>query len=71
MQEMIRINIDILGTAETFWDGMGDFETTLPETEEKFRVFFSGGGKKRKGVAFITRETFRDSIKTMTPFQTE
>jgi len=40
MQEMRRMNIDILGIAETFWDGMGDFETMLPETEEKFRVIF-------------------------------
>ena len=49
MQEMRRMNIDILGIAETFWDGMGDSETTLPETKEKFRVIFSGGDKKRKG----------------------
>ena len=34
MQEMSRMNIDILGTVETFWEGTGDFEATLPETEE-------------------------------------
>jgi len=42
---------------------MGDFETTLPETKEKFAVIFSGGDKKRKGVAFITRGRLRDSVK--------
>jgi len=56
------MNIDILGISETFWDGMGDFETTAPETEEKFRIIFSGGDRK-KGVAFIIRGTSRDSVK--------
>jgi len=42
---------------------MGDFETTLPETKEKFAVIFSGNDKKRKGVAFITRGRLRDSVK--------
>jgi len=32
MQEMIRMNIHIglLGIAETFWNGEGDFNATLP-----------------------------------------
>jgi len=48
MQEMSRMSIDILGTAETFWEGTGDFEATLPET---------------KGVDFIMRGIYKDSVK--------
>ena len=51
---------------------MGDFETTLPETKEKFPVIFSGGDKKRKGVAFIIYvEHLEIWLKTTTPYQTE
>lgn len=53
LQEMSRIGIDILGLAETFWDGTGDFETTLLTNDEKFRVIYSGGEKRRRGVGFI------------------
>ena len=63
MQEMSQMNIDILRTAETFWEGTGDFEATLPETKEQFRIIFSGSAKKRKGVAFIMRGIYKDSVK--------
>ena len=55
LSEMNRLYIDILGVSETFWDGEGEFETELPTSAEKFRVIYSGGNKKRKGVAFILR----------------
>ena len=53
LQEMVRMKVDILGVAETFWEGSGEFEATLPGSEQTFRVIYSGGDKKRKGVAFI------------------
>jgi len=65
IQEMNRMNIDVLGISETFWDGTDDFETTLPTTGEKFRVglIFSGGDKRRRGVAFILRNSARTAVK--------
>lgn len=62
MQEMIRMNIHIMGIAETFWNGEGDFNATLPGTDEEFRIIFSGGTTKRKGVAFILRDSVRTAI---------
>ena len=32
------MKIDILGIAETFWDGNGDFSTSILETKDSFRV---------------------------------
>ena len=55
LQEMVRMKIDILGIAETFLESSGEFEATLPGSDERFRVHYSGGDKKRKGVAFILR----------------
>ena len=55
LQEMKRMNIDVLGVSETFWKGEGEFMTGLPETEENFRVFFSGGDKNRRGVGMVLR----------------
>ena len=62
LQEMSRIGIDILGLAETFWDGTGDFETTLLTNDEKFRVIYSGGEKRRRGVGFILRGATRAAV---------
>src|SRR6478735_3722092 len=55
LQEMKRMNIDVLGVSETFWKGEGEFMTGLPETEENFRVIFSGGDKNRRGVGMVLR----------------
>jgi len=45
---MSRLGIDILGLVETFWDGTGHFETMLLTNDEKFRIIYSGGDKKRR-----------------------
>jgi len=34
LQEMIGMKIDILGVAETSWDGEGEFSTNIPETKD-------------------------------------
>jgi len=62
LQEMSRLGIDILGLVETFSDGTGDFETTLLTNDEKFRIIYSGGDKKRRAVAFILRGPTRAAV---------
>ena len=64
LQEMSRLEVDILGVAETFLEGEGDFMTEIPECHDKFRVVYSGGNKRRKGVAIITRNIAMKSIKS-------
>ena len=64
LQEMSRMNIDVLGVAETFYDGAGDFEATLPATKENFRIIYSGSDKKRKGVAFILAGASKTAVQS-------
>src|SRR3989442_116206 len=63
LTEMKRMEIDIMGVAETCWDGEGSFPAELPEREggDKYKVFFSGGKKRRRGGGVIVRE---ESAKT-------
>ena len=61
---MNRMNIDILGVAETFCDGNGEFEATIPTVTEKFRVIYSGSDKKRKGVAFILSGSAKAAVQS-------
>ena len=49
------MRMNILGVAETFWDGNGEFSTNIPGTKDSFRVLYSGGDKKRRGVGVILR----------------
>ena len=62
MQEMIRMKLDIMGIAETFWDKEGEFTTSLPNNEENFRVLYSGGDKKRRGVRVILKGDIAKSV---------
>ena len=55
LQEMVRMRMDIVGVAETFWDGNGEFSTNIPGTKDSFRVLYSGGDKKRRGIGVILR----------------
>ena len=55
LQEMVRMKMDILGVAETFWDGNVEFSTNIPGTKDSFKVLYSGGDKKRRGVGVILR----------------
>ena len=56
-----------MGIAETFYDGVDDFEATLVTTNKKFRVIYSGSDKKRKGVAFIISESANAAIQSYHP----
>ena len=60
-KEMDRIGIDILGISETFWTGKGDFTYNLPNGKE-FKIMYSGGEKRRKGVAVIVQGKLAKSV---------
>src|SRR6187399_193607 len=62
LQEMVRMKMDILGVAETFWDGNGEFSTNIPGTKDSFRVLYSGGDKKRRGVGVILRGMIGNAV---------
>ena len=62
LQEMVRMRMDILGVAETFRDGNGEFSTNIPGTRDSFRVLHSGGDKKRRGVGVILRGTIGNAV---------
>ena len=51
--EMSRMRIDVLGIAETFWDEVGEFQTSMPNTDEEYKVIYSGGVVRRNGVALL------------------
>ena len=50
LQEMSRLNIDILGVAETRWTDAGAVD------KEKYVMYFSGGNKHVNGVGIIIRK---------------
>ena len=62
LQEMVRMDVDIMGVAETFWKEDGEFMTELPDVEEKFKVIYSGGEKNRRGVGIILRGKVGNSV---------
>ena len=69
MKEMKRMKIGIMGVAETCWDKEGTFTTELPQKDggDKFKVFFSGGEKRRRGVGVIVMEEVGRSIMMCAP----
>ena len=58
---MDRMGLDILGISETFWTGKGDFKYNLPNGKE-FKIMYSGGEKRRKGVAVIVQGKLAKSV---------
>src|SRR5206468_5742019 len=66
---MKRMGIDLMGVAETYWVGEGSFPAELPESEggDKYRVFFSGGKKRRRGVGVFVREEVVKSVMMCEP----
>ena len=55
---MRRMGVDVMGISETFWEGSGEFSTTLPgdDDKEQYKIIYSGGETKRRGVAFIINQ---------------
>ena len=48
--EMNRLNVDIMGIAETFYDGVNEFEASLITTNDKFRIIYSGSEKNEEAL---------------------
>uniref|UniRef100_A0A1W7RAL1 Endonuclease-reverse transcriptase n=1 Tax=Hadrurus spadix TaxID=141984 RepID=A0A1W7RAL1_9SCOR len=62
IQEMERLNVDIMGISETFWKESNDFQTSLPN-KNTYIVINCGEGNHRKGVAFILNKEIAKSTK--------
>ena len=62
IQEIEELGLEGLGIAETFWKGEGEFTTSIPTSENRFTVIFSGGDKTLKGVGFIMQERLAKRI---------
>jgi len=62
--EMKRMGVGFLGISETWWEQDGSFITHLPDSEggENYKVYYSGGNKKRRGVGMIIREEIVKSV---------
>ena len=56
LQEMSRLNIDILGVAETRWTDAGAVD------KENYVMYFSGGNKHVNGVGIIIRKNLSRSV---------
>ena len=55
-QEMARVNIDILGTSELRWTGMGEFNS------DDHPIYYCGQESlRRNGVAFIVGKSLKCS----------
>ena len=50
-QEMARVNIDILGTSELKWTGMGDFNS-----DDHYIYYHGQESLRRNGVALIVNK---------------
>ncbi|KAI5752717.1 hypothetical protein M8J77_019728 [Diaphorina citri] len=61
LNEMEILNLDILGISETFMNDAGDFTSTLPNGDS-FKIFYCGGNKSRRGVAFILNKKLMNQV---------
>ena len=50
VEQMAKLNIEILGMAETFWKGETSFQIMAATNQERYTVKMKGGEKSRKGV---------------------
>ena len=62
LQEMEKLNLDILGVSETFWPDAGEFQSSIPTSEENYKVIYSGGKKHRKEVGLIMNRKTENSV---------
>ena len=49
-QEMVRVNIDILGSSELKWMGMGEFNS-----DDDYIYYCGQESLRRKGVVFLVK----------------
>jgi exonuclease III len=64
LKEMKRMGVKIMGVSETWWKESGSFTTQLPDGVEgdNYKIFFSGGEKKRRGVGLVVSEEVGKSV---------
>ena len=55
-QEMVRININILGISEPKWMGMGEFNS-----DDHYIYYYGQESHRRNGVALISNESLKYS----------
>ena len=56
-QEMARVNIDILGTSELKWTGMGDFNS-----DDHYIYYHGQESLRRNGVALIVNKRVQKAV---------
>ena len=56
-QEMVRINIDILGISELKWMGMGEFNS-----DDHYVYYYRQESLRRKGVPIIVNKRVKNAI---------
>ena len=56
-QEMARVNVDILGTSELRWNGMGEFNS------DDHDIYYSGQESlRRNGVAIMVNKRVQNAV---------
>ena len=56
-QEMIRVNVDILGISELKWTGMGEFYS-----DDLYIYYFGQESLRKNGVAIIVNKRVQNAI---------
>ena len=57
MQEMARVNIDILGISELKWTGMGEFDS-----DDHYIYYFGKESLRRNGVAITVNRRTQNAV---------
>ena len=56
-QEMVRVNIDILGISELKWTGMGEFNS-----DDHYIYYCGQGSLRRNGAAIMVNKSVRNAV---------
>ena len=56
-QEMVRVNIDILGISELRWIGMGEFSS-----DDHYIYYYGQESLRRNGVAIIVNKRVQNAV---------
>ena len=56
-QEMVRVNVDILGIRELKWTGMGEFNS-----DDHYIYYYGQESLKRNGVAILVNKTVLNAL---------
>ena len=65
-QEMIRVNVDILGISELKWTGMSEFNS-----DDHYIYYCGQESLRRNGVAIMVNKRVRDAVLGCTSKTTE